>query len=244
MPQTITVYRKVGGHRTTPLFSCCLNAQGKSPQCTGCGQCQGTTRSGRPCQRSTCRDSRFCHDHLKSNYHVVINVSRVPRSGLGLFCWTSQTIGPSERKSGADPVFRAGDFIVPYGGHELKQSTLDRLYDYTEGGRRVENAGPYAIESERKNHVMDGMCYRHAGAFANDVRGTRFRPNAEIWPDGLRALRSIYKGDEIYVNYGADYWAGQHGLDMSSKSVRINHSIPRTGAKGRYVRDGRFIPMP
>lgn len=59
-----------------------------------------------------------------------------------------------------------------------------------------------------------------------------------------RAIRSIYKGDEIYVNYGADYWASHDGLDMSSKPVRINHSVPRTGAKGRCVRDGRYIPMP
>lgn len=244
MPQNITVYRKVGGHRTAPLFSCCLNAQGKSPQCTGCSQCQGVTRSGHPCRRLTCRDSRFCHDHLRINYHVVINLSRIPHSGLGLFCWTSQNIGQSERKSGADPIFRQGDFIVPYGGHELKQSTLDRLYDYVEGGRRVENAGPYAIGSERKNYVIDAMCYRQAGAFVNDVRGTRHQPNAELYEDGLRAIRSIYKGDEIYVDYGADYWEGQGGLDMTSKPVRINHSIPRAGRPGRYVREGRFIPIP
>ena len=244
MPQSLTVYKKIDGHRGDPLFSCCLNSHGKSPQCSSCGQCTGTTRRGTRCQQKTCRDADFCHHHLKRNYNVVINISRIPHAGLGLFCVTSQDIGDQERRNGEAPVFRRGSFIVPYGGHELKQSTLDLLYDYIHERKRVENAGPYAIQSDRDDYVFDGLCYRRAGAYVNDYRHSGKTPNARLWPDGIRAIKNIYKGDEIYVDYGDDYWRGQNGLDVSAKPVRVHRNASRTGLKGRYVRNGVFIPIP
>jgi hypothetical protein len=181
---------------------------------------------------------------LKSNYNVVINVSRIPNSGLGLFCNTSSDIGAKERKDRAKPIFKKGDFICPYGGHELKQSTLDRLYDYIHDGKEVENTGPYAIQSERDHYAIDATCFRQAGAYANDGVQSGKTTNAEIHPDGLYALRNIYRGDEIYLNYGAAYWSAQGGLDMVTKNVRVSSKAAKTKYRGQYIRNGKHVQIP
>ena len=241
----MTVFKKIGGQRGDVLFSCCLNSHGEHPNCSSCSTCQEVnTRSGRPCRRKTCRDARYCFTHLRMRYNVAIGVSRIPNGGLGLFCFTHRNIGAGERRRHAQPIFNAGDFIVPYGGHELRQATLNRLYDYTHNRRRVVNTGPYAIESDHKGHVVDAMCFRQAGAYANDHRHSGKPVNAELRTDGVYAVREIYKGDEILVDYGDQYWRGQNGLETQTKTIRADSSVDRVGNMGRYIRANAEVGIP
>lgn len=227
------------------MFSCCLNTygNGENCKCSKCSRCKGLKRDGTRCSLRTCIDSEYCHHHLKSNYNVVINLSRVPNGGLGLFAMTSKNVGQQERDLGHPPVFRRDDVIVPYGGRSLTNATFESIYDYTdERGRHVENAGPYAIQGEN-NRTHDAMCRRRAGAYMNDVRGSGMRKNAKLRNDGnVIATADIFKGDEILTNYGAGYWTGSDRIRHESKNVRADSRIALRGRRGTYVlADGRRI---
>jgi len=247
MPQALTLYRKKdveGKQQGTKLFSCCVNTYGKPDKCSTCIQCHAAISSGKRCKRTTCLDSEYCAVHLKKSFHVVISKSRIPNAGMGLFCWTSKNIAHQERKKGATPIFKEGAFIVNYGGHRLRRSMLNKLYDYKIGKVVVEPTAPYAIKTPDENIVIDTICKRQAGAFANDSKGTGYDSNAKIQDDGkLYATKNIYKGDEIYVHYGDDYWDGYKHIDMTTKKVRGNSSVPQDGSRGRYVKNDKYVKI-
>lgn len=247
MPQSLTVYQKKdieGKHRGIKLFSCCVNAYGKPDKCSTCSQCHASVANGKRCQRKTCLDSEYCGIHLKKSFHVVISKSRIPNAGMGLFCWTSKNIADQEKKKGASPVFKKGKFIVNYGGHMLRTTVLDKLYDYKIGNKKIEPTAPYTIKTVDDNKVIDGICKRQAGAFANDSKGTAYESNAEIREDGkLYATRDIYKGDEIYVEYGNDYWDGYKHIDIDTYNIKGDNSVPRDGERGQYVKNNEYIKI-
>ena len=245
MPKKIVVYAKVDGVRKQKLFECCLNTHGACPKCSGCSACTADVQhrdgSVTRCRRKTCQDSELCSSHLKSKYHVVIAKSTIPNGGMGLFAGGRKKHRSSRKQ--AIPVFRKGDLITPYGGHDLKQKVFDSLYDFDSEGKHYETAGPYAIGSTKKGHVTDGMCLRRAGAFCNDYHGSKAAgPNAELGDNAMvEALRDIYQGEEILVDYGKAYWKGQENLDVVQEDVRIDHSVPETGKRGRYIRGGKDV---
>ena len=232
MPSKVTVYKSGGKEK---LFSCCLNSYGKCPKCSTCATCKGKTKSGSPCKMKACLDSEYCYHHLKSSYNVVISASRIKNAGLGLFCMTSKNIGQTERDNKQPPVFKKGDFVAPYGGKEMKQSRLNRLYDYTVNGTKIETTAPYGIQSERDGYVIDGLCLRRVGAYINDAKGSKYKPNTIITPDGMYATRNIFKGDEILTSYGEEYWANEHTLSYKTQKIRASKSVPKIGERGRYI---------
>jgi hypothetical protein len=227
MPRVFKIYNKKGGKE---ILSCCINAKGKAPHCGECGQCTAITSSGKRCKKHTCLDAKLCYLHLREKFFVILARSRIPRSGLGLFCWTSKIT--NARKNGESPIFKQGDLIVPYGGREITKTELDLLYNYTnKKGKVIESTAPYAVEAERPEHVIDAACVRQAGAYANDSKGTRFHSNADLHSDGLYANKLIYRGDEIFVSYGKQYWDYYKYSYSQTKNVPCYHYQTRLKSK-------------
>lgn len=217
MPQVVKVYSKIRGGKKKGLikFSCCVNTQGKPTSCQNCFQCKGKTIKGKNCRQHACKDSDFCHIHLKKNFFVVIGISRIPNAGLGLFCWTSKPIVEN-----TFPIFKKGDYIVDYGGHNISREHLNKLYDYRdEHGKKIEPTAPYSVDIGH-GRVLDAICKRKAGSYVNDPRDQQ-KVNSELRNDGkLYATADIFKGDEILVDYGDNYWKHFNEISYDVKNVR------------------------
>ena len=230
-----------GADKGKRMFHCCVNTYGKpSKNCSYCPPCGALTKRGTRCKKRACLDSRYCWVHLKSNDKVVIGKSRVPHGGLGLFCWTSQNIGPIERRDKNDPVFKKGDKITEYGGNVLSKRVLDEWYDYkTPEGKTIETTAPYGLEVEADGkQFYDAACMRKAGAYVNATKGTGKIRNAKLDKGALYALRNIYKGDEILTSYGRHYWRGSSPQYSTStnRRVRPDRSVDLSGSRGKKYR--------
>ena len=228
MPDQVRVYGvTASGEQGTPLFSCCIDSYGKPGNCGPCAPCQAMTKKGHQCTKTACHDTQYCYTHLKQMKQVVVAPSRIRGAGLGLFCSTSKDIGDAERKAKHEPVFKKGDIIVHYGGQQLTVAETNERYDYDQeykdrSGeikvRRIQPTAPYGLQKTR-NVVLDGMCHRGAGAYAN---ADEKKYNAELADrtGNIRATKRIYKGDEILVHYGARYWKGLHLIKYDTSKSR------------------------
>lgn len=221
MPKAVRVAGVTKTGAIKPRFSCCLNTAGEPMKnCAPCERCQGRTKDGQECKRTSCMDSKYCFQHLQSVYGVKIAPSKIPGAGSGLF---------------ATRDFARGAKIAPLGGRKISQETFENMYDFEdEDGEKYDPTAPYAYSSSRPGKVNDAMCERSAGSYANDPRDERV--NARIGKAGiLKAIKAIAKGDEIYVSYGGDYWENQDQIRVQEKPVRGNKATP----KGR-----RGVPAP
>jgi hypothetical protein len=247
MPSQVTVYKKKDKYGKIsggdPIVSCCINTYGKPGGCSPCQRCQAVSSSGRQCKRTTCIDSKYCYAHLRKEDFVVVAPSRIKGAGLGLFAWTDKKLSEVERKT-ARPMFVKDDYIVAYGGVLLKQSLLNKIYDYQVQGKQIKPTVPYGAALGDTSCSLDALCKRRAGAYANDPKGTQFVANAHIDKNGLVALKHIYKGDEILINYGLrrGYWPGIKYIDVKTTKAKVNKSVSRTGYRGRFVnKDGNYM---
>lgn len=236
-PRRILVYRVVNGVTQGLLFECCMNAFGISPRCSACSHCTALVgRERQPCPQRACLDAEYCLSHLRQFYHVLIQPSGIAEGGLGLFAARRRPlrVGSNGRPL---PVFVPGEFIAPYGGVHLTPQQFDALYDFEHAGQHYESTGPYAVQAD-DGHIIDGLCLRRVGAYANDYRGSAASgPNAELQEDGLWALHNIFPGDEILVDYGQAYWAAQNHLRVVQTPVAPQRAVPTsTGIRGRIRR--------
>jgi hypothetical protein len=116
-------------------------------------------------------------------------------------------------------------------GHELALPLRSHMIDM---GERYTLDGRYTPEGALITDPARQLAGRGAGAFLNDPRGTPFAANTEFEelesPEAslldvkgreseikphmymmlLRALRDVYAGDELLVDYGESYW-DEHG---------------------------------
>jgi hypothetical protein len=120
---------------------------------------------------------------------VEIKASTIPKGGNGVF---------------AKFDFAKDDVICEFVG---KRCTRDEAY----------NQMQYAIEftnDDGETVLIDGWGYDNAAGIANDALGRtrlpRARNNARFWHYGNRmflcAKRNIRKAEEIFVQYGHEYW--------------------------------------
>lgn len=162
-----------------------------------CQQCMATTSSGRRCSRTTCIGAPFCWSHLRSIGHLRIKPSSIPGGGKGLYV---------DSLISRDPVFKAGDLIVPYHGETITEDELNRRY-----GTGDHVTGPYAAMNSEMGIVEDGACVRGIGSLANGSVNGAPPPNAELRaiPNqralGLFALEDLDNGTEVIWDYGDDY---------------------------------------
>lgn len=131
--------------------------------------------------------------------------------------------GPGQRGLFAARTFKRLQFLGRYTGKTVGNANQDighRLIDSLwrdgkacyiielDGGRYVDGAQRPVPEEDpyfsKEEAVMWPMPYVH---MANDARGSKFKNNIEIDADGFAyAIRNIYKGDEILLDYTDDYW--------------------------------------
>lgn len=118
-----------------------------------------------------------CPAHADYEYGVAIAPSAI--EGLGLF---------------ATSEFRPGDRICPYVGERLTRAELEARYP-------GDATAPYAVTTA-KGVIVDAARLRGLGSFAN----SGIDPNAVLTdrPE-LRATRFIASGEEIVLDYGAEY---------------------------------------
>lgn len=165
-----------------------------------CGQCNSQTRGGNRCSRRTCKYGIDCWQHTKFNKGLEVKRSEIPGAGAGLF---------------ATRDFEDGDLIGHYTGEVKTRAQSER-----------DDTG-FAVARDDGMHVDANNTQTEPTRFANDCEGGDFPcdNNAEFldegdWvPDGaggerwqtnrldVRATADIEAGDEIYLNYGQEYWA-------------------------------------
>jgi hypothetical protein len=144
--------------------------------------------------------------------------------GKGLFAHdkTLPFGGPRNRRI----VFRNGDVIVDYNGEPVSQAELDRRYDRN----GTEYSAPYGIINYLTDQRYDGACRRGVGNLANHGRGHNKNADLTSLANGqvvLTATKNIVNGDEIIVDYGADY-------NLNEPTRHTTSAAPRTRRRRHY----------
>ena len=133
--------------------------------------------------------------------HIVVKKSNLPNAGKGLF---------------ARHFIPKGTRIAEYKGRittwkEVKEDNSSNVYLYY----------------MNRNHVIDARNHKKSKArYANDARGLKrikgFTNNAIYAENGgrvyIESTKDITPGEEIFVNYGKEYWeAIRHNQKISAK---------------------------
>lgn len=180
-----------------------------------CMQCVAR-KGARRCKRKSCYTVPYCWQHLKSLANLRIGRTTLldPATNrrfqfLGLFACDSKRPG--------ETLFRKGDAITPYVGDVKTMDEIDLMYG-------EDDTVPYGELTEVQDGddlVVDGACFRGVASLANDAipgstcdgggcrTNSRFHSGDGNYPT-LKATRVIKDGDEIFVDYGEEYWGGNH----------------------------------
>ena len=158
-----------------------------------CEQCEGTTKNGQQCGRTTCIGTRWCYQHLLSEQHLRVQPSGIPHSGKGLFAQHP------DKDAGNIILFRTGDRIIAYDGEIVTQETLNQRYQ--------NHTAPYGIQISKTSNE-DGALHRGVGTLVNHPP-KQGRSNARFSISKHRivlvATKNIRNHQEIFVNYGKSY---------------------------------------
>lgn len=182
-----------------------------------CMQCMARM-GNRRCTRKSCYTIPYCWQHLKLIAHLRVGRTTLKNPDTGRR-FTFRGLFACDAKNPGGIVFRHKDIITPYVGEILNQDELDERYDEDEVAPYVEHINVGMVGDP--SIYVDGACIRGVGALANDATGSTcttghrkchtnaefFSVNNESYPV-LRATKNIRDGDEIFVNYGPEYWAG------------------------------------
>ncbi len=155
------------------------------PTDRACNQCIAKSMNGGRCRRTTCIVGPWCWQHLELTQGLKVGPSTIPGAGKGLF---------------AVKKFKAHDIITEYTGKRITAA------------KALKSKSQYIIDTYNQNQKVNARKTNSTpGRYANDVRGTRKRPNAQLvaepneWP-AIQAVRAIQPGTEILVKYGDYYW--------------------------------------
>jgi hypothetical protein len=155
-------------------------------------RCTAENRVGRHCGARTKR-GQFCYAHRRLKAGTHIKMASEKGHGLGLF---------------TTRAFRKDEVIADYSG------------DYVVG-RGGDVGGPYFLNLRVRGGAAIDAARTNSGdgRWANDARGVRTSDGRRARPNSimaaqpgtrvvkLRANRNIAAGEEIFLSYGAAYWA-------------------------------------
>ena len=155
-------------------------------------RCTAENRGGKQCGARTKR-GQFCYAHRRQKGGTRIKAASVRGHGLGLF---------------TTRAFRRGEILADYSG------------DYVVG-RGDDVGGPYFLNLRVRGGAAIDAARTNSGdgRWANDARGVRLSDGRKARANSimatqpgtrvvkLRATRDITAGEEIFVSYGAAYWA-------------------------------------
>jgi hypothetical protein len=179
-------------------------------------QCIVQVAIGR-CPNITCMGLGICYEHLRTIANLALlptslqdDTTKQPHVFYGLFAHD-----PDEKATSSDTiVFCPGDYIASFIGERLSLSVMNKRY------RRQKEVAPYAFG------MVDGALSRGVGCCANTNKD-RTRINAWIHSPAdkamfpiLQATRTIYHGQEIFTDYGQDYYAAD-SIHKSHSTVRL-----------------------
>jgi len=180
------------GSRNMPSQRCTANSKKTELQCAN------KTLKG-----------NYCAVHMRTMAGLKVSKSTNELAGMGLF---------------AARDFEKGEHIADYTGDELIYK-----HDTDKNKEKLNNRGIYVLGLTRY-HAVDGSRTNSGyGRWANDPRGMATgEANAELTndvnykrnmraPAGLRAKRKINKGEEIFVNYGAEYWKNWEEMEAAAR---------------------------
>lgn len=121
--------------------------------------------------------------------HIKIKKSTIPKAGKGVF---------------AQESFKKGEIIGKYTGERISKKTFDEFTN----ARRA-----YVLEIIKSNrrYLVDAFDPEKSGwpRYINH-HPKRTKPNVEFMEDGrIQVIRYIKPGDELFIDYGDDYWVEQ-----------------------------------
>jgi len=160
-------------------------------------RCTAENRGGKQCGARTKR-GQFCYAHRRQKCGTHIKAASVKGHGLNLF---------------TTRAFRKGEVLADYSG------------DYVVG-RGDDVGGPYFLNLRVRGGAAIDAARTNSGdgRWANDARSVRLSNGRKASPNSimatqpgtrvvkLRASRDIAAGQEIFVSYGAAYWAAMKRL--------------------------------
>lgn len=153
-----------------------------------CQRCEAISRNGLRCNNRTCKSLPYCHIHLKYYYGLVIKPSIFPEYGYGLF-----TLRRIDKNT----------LICEYLGEEVTEDEIDKRYG-------EDNTAPYAMYVTNTNEYLDSACKRGIASWVNHTDDPK-KANAYVDRDGdLISKRTIYPGEEIFIDYGGQYLFDQN----------------------------------
>ena len=180
----------------------------------------------------------YCTVHLGSIMHLKLAPSYLPEHD------GPQSKGVFAYRKGRDkhPVFRKGEKICDYTGEVLTPNQMRERYG--------QQAGPYAVEAKSKagkKVFIDSAVKRNPASIAADqTRGQQGapKPNAKfvMIPSKSQleviATTDIYPGQEIYLNYGDQYWQSQESVQhktsvISSRAKRPAVRMPKSKSRSK-----------
>jgi len=127
--------------------------------------------------------------------HLRILESTIEGAGKGVFALDKS------RPHGVI-IFKKNSEICKYDGHIISKSENDDRYG-------INHTAPYSYSirgTGREKKVEDAACHRGVGSLINHSN----QPNAHALQRHGRILifasRDIRNGEEVFTDYGADYW--------------------------------------
>jgi hypothetical protein len=169
----------------------------------------------RACNEQVLWDCYYCESHLARRCGVRIGNSSISHAGKGLF---------------ATRAHREGSVVAHYGGEVVSNEELANRYcwmrDDTNEFVRVTAPYAMAIDADDDNaNSLDSIRIRGAASYVNDARGSGLEENVELEGDFIRALKPIRAGDELFTDYGEEYWSCIGGIGKLETYVVENDCI-------------------
>ena len=151
-------------------------------------QCKSNTKKKKRCRKRTAHTSK-CWIHLANEDNLRIKPSNIKNAGKGLFSWKKP--------------FKRNQFINEYTGEKTTLKKLNNKY-----GKNI--VAQYSICDGPKKCWDAYKTTDGPPRFANDARGTKNKNNSCFRVKNkkitLESTKSIKPNQEIYADYGGDYW--------------------------------------
>ncbi len=245
------------------LWECCLNSKGKAPRCGPCMQCKAylIKNKAKRCKNRTCF-GEYCWQHLQKPFyetsasenpsHIGLKIAKssIPNAGFGVF---------------AARDFEYGEYIMSFMFRKSSLREIRERYDYTnDQGVHQEGIAPYTFKiGGIPDTYGDAACVRNAPSIVNDKKSRSAanvifktfinkdasgKTHPTVWLKvkpykGKKRPRNpiaISAGQELFVEYGKDYW------NTINKMKTFGHSLRRVkvsaspeaqhGKRGRIMR--------
>jgi hypothetical protein len=163
-----------------------------------CPKCIALTKKGTSCKRNTCVRYPYCFQHQKIIEGLELKNSEINDAGLGLFATKNF---PLPYKRNQDPT------ITYYSSKKISNEPNPNS-SYV---LRI-NSNQY-LDSEDKSNYSGRYInsFKHHPEIKKRFANVRFTKGSKIYFKNNRYIvpikqkKPIKKGDELYLNYGADY---------------------------------------